>query len=73
MALKEVIRETVRETFTQLGIDGEHPLEMQRDFQYLRDLRTARTGMRKWITRSLIGLGVGGIGTLAWRVLTTFL
>ena len=40
--LREVIQETVRETLTELGIDSEHALEMQRDMSFLRDLREAR-------------------------------
>jgi hypothetical protein len=39
--LKEIVAEGVQETFTQLGLDHENPLEMQRDFQYLREWRTA--------------------------------
>lgn len=39
--LKEIVSESVYETFTLLGLDHENPLEMQRDFQYLREWRTA--------------------------------
>lgn len=42
--LRELIAETVRETLTQMGADPAHPLEMQRDFQHLRQWRRAAIG-----------------------------
>lgn len=39
--LRGVVSEAVKETLTQLGIQSDHPIEMQRDFQHLRQWRRA--------------------------------
>jgi hypothetical protein len=36
---REVIRETVRETLISLGVDHTNPIEVQKDFAALRELR----------------------------------
>ena len=37
--LRALVAGTVRETLVQLGVDPSDPLEMQRDFQHLRQWR----------------------------------
>lgn len=57
--IKEIVSEGVYETFTQLGLDHENPLEMQRDFQYLRDWRVASEQLKS-----------KGLIILAWIIIT---
>lgn len=41
-----LVSEAVRQTLLQLGIDSANPLEMQRDFQHLRQWRRAGEDLR---------------------------
>ncbi len=63
--LNEIVSECIHATFTQLGLDHKHPLEMQRDFQYLRDWRSASEQIK---TKGLLVLVVivvtGTLGAL---------
>ncbi len=45
--VRKIIRETVRNTLTQLGIDYTKPIEMQKDFQYMRELRETSDFVKK--------------------------
>lgn len=66
--IRELARETVHQTFTMLGINVSDPLEVQRDFAWLRDGRLAfaaarRTGAKVvvvGIVTALIGAFVAG-------------
>lgn len=44
--LRKLIAEAVRETLVQMGADPSNPIEMQRDFQHLRQWRTAGEDLR---------------------------
>lgn len=54
--LRTVMRETVHETLLCLGIDTQNPLEMQKDFQSLREWRNLLTDARRKGTLAIIGL-----------------
>ncbi|HHW65649.1 MAG TPA: hypothetical protein GX403_17175 [Rhodocyclaceae bacterium] len=58
--LRELIAETVRETLTQMGADPAHPLEMQRDFQHLRQWRRSGEELRSKGTLALLGIFLSG-------------
>lgn len=59
--LRAIIRETVRETMLELGVDSSDNLEMQRDMSFLRDLRKARDSM----TAKMVAVAVGVLITAA--------
>lgn len=43
---EDLIKRTVKETLTSMGLDTSDPMEMQRDFQALRDWRLLYGTMR---------------------------
>lgn len=58
--LQELIALSVRQTLVQLGIDGDNPIEMQRDFQHLREWRKAGEDLRSKGLMTLWGLFIAG-------------
>lgn len=62
--IKELVAETVRQTLLQLGIDSANPIEMQRDFQHLREWRTAGTELKRKGMLALMGIFFSGVITL---------
>ena len=44
--ITKLVAEAVRQTLLQLGVDFTNPLEMQRDFQHLRQWRQAGEDLR---------------------------
>ncbi|MCP4897729.1 MAG: hypothetical protein GY906_12215 [bacterium] len=60
-----VVTATVKKTLIAMGIDACDPIEMQRDFQMLRDWRKASTSVRAKILMTAIGLlTAGALGAL---------
>ena len=39
--IRSLVRETVEETLTKFGVDTSDPIQLQRDSQFVRDLRKA--------------------------------
>lgn len=71
--LRDVIRTTVRETLTSLGIDVTHPIETQADLAYLREFRTTTKAMlRKALLAAVGGLVTGGLACF-WLGFKAFL
>jgi len=64
--LKEIIHDSVGEAMTRLGVDAQNPLEMQRDFQHLRDWRLSVQAVKKKGVMALIGILVSGICAFIW-------
>jgi hypothetical protein len=61
--LRKLLRETVAETLTSIGISTTDPIEMQKDFQHLREWRVSMENVqRKGI---LTAVGVVSTGLLA--------
>lgn len=58
--LAKLVRDSVHQTLIQLGIDNSNPLEMQRDFQHLRQWRKAGEDLRSksiWFLASTVLAG----------------
>ena len=68
--LTNVVRDAVHETFVTLGIDSSDPIEMQRDFQHLREWRVTTEQVKKKGILTLAGLIVAGMAALVWLSLT---
>ena len=63
--LKEVVKEAMIETLVGLGIQASDPMEMQRDHQFLREIRlTAEKVKTKGILVSVGVLVTGLLGLL---------
>jgi len=71
--LKEIVKEAVGETLVQMGVDTSSPLEMQRDFQHLRDWRMAQEVVRRKGYAVMIGVLVTGGISLLWLGAKNFL
>lgn len=71
--MRELMRETVHETLTGLGVDQSDPLETQRDLAWLRDLRRASASARAKAGATLIGLLVAALGGAVWLGLRAML
>lgn len=53
---REAAREAVQELLTELGVDHRDPIEMQRDFQFLRDLRAGSAAVKRRSVLTLVGI-----------------
>lgn len=58
--LKKLIAEAVRETLLQMGADPSNPIEMQRDFQHLRQWRKAGEDLRAKGMFALLSIFITG-------------
>jgi hypothetical protein len=63
--VRETVRQTVNETFVRLGVEVDDPLEMQKDFQHLRDWRETTDSVKKKTMLTAVGIVMtGGIAAL---------
>lgn len=58
--LRKHISEAVREILVQMGADPSNPIEMQRDFQHLRQWRTAGEDLRAKGMFTLLSIFITG-------------
>lgn len=63
--VKDTVRETVKEMFTQFGIDVNQPLEVQKDFQHLNGWRKSTESVkRQGLIVAITILVTGALGIL---------
>jgi hypothetical protein len=60
MELRRLVAEGVDDALTKLGVDAENPIEMQRDFQHLREWREAVNSVKQKGILTVIGLILTG-------------
>lgn len=70
---RALIRETVHETFLMLGVTVDDPIEVQKDFQHLRDWRTTTESIKSKSLLALIGTLVSGLMAAAWVGIKEFI
>lgn len=68
--LREVVNQAVEETFIRMGVDASDPIEMQKDFQYLRDWRTTTEAVKRKSLLTIVGIIVVGMTALIWISIT---
>lgn len=64
--ISELVKHTINETLTTLGIDTRHPLAVQRDLQYLRDWRHTTESIRGKAVVAAVGIVVVGLCGVFW-------
>jgi hypothetical protein len=64
--LKDVVKDTVHETLTTIGIESDDPIEMQKDFSHLREWRITVQDVRKKGILTIVGLLVAGVVAFIW-------
>jgi hypothetical protein len=64
--LEALVKRTVNETLTSIGLDHKNPIELQKDFQSLREWRQAMQEVRKKTLITLIGILVTGLAAAIW-------
>jgi hypothetical protein len=64
--LHDLVRLVVKETLVGLGADVENPMEMQQDFQSLREWRITADTIKKKTLVVCIGTIVAGIIAAIW-------
>lgn len=64
--LKALMSEAVRDAFTKMGIDADEPLEMQKDFQHLREWRVAVAAARTKTMLSVMAILITGAMGAVW-------
>lgn len=63
---RDLIRDTVRETFLMMGVKVDDPLEVQKDFQHLREWRTTMESVKSKGLLTIIGVAVSGVTAAVW-------
>jgi len=71
--VKDLMKEAVTQTLTGLGFDTEHPLDMQRDLQYLRDWRHTTESIRGKAILASVAIAVLGLAGMLWLGFKTYL
>lgn len=61
-----IVSKAVHETLVQMGVDTSSPIEMQRDFQHLRDWRQAQEAIKRKGYLTLVSILVTGVLGLVW-------
>lgn len=64
--LKEICKEAVEETFTRLGVDIEEPIEIQKDFSYIRQLRKTTEVVQHKTILAVFGLALSAMAAALW-------
>jgi len=66
---REIIRQTVRETLSTMGMDVEDPHAMRRDLAALRDFRNTREKGKAAAIWALVTAAVSGAVAAIWQAI----
>lgn len=64
--VRALVKATVHETLTTLGVDQADPLSVQQDFAWLRRMRAATSSAWGKVGASLLGIIVAALAGAAW-------
>lgn len=64
--VKDTVKETVKETLIALGIDACDPMDMQRDFQFLREVRQMTEKVKGKTVLAVAGVLVAALLGVIW-------
>lgn len=61
-----IVEKAVKETLTLMGVDTTDPIEMQKDFQALREWRNTTAQIRSKGLMTLVGIVTAGFLGVLW-------
>lgn len=64
--MQDIVKTTVIETLTHVGVDASDPVEMQKDFNHLREWRIVVNDVRKKSILTILGLLLTGVLAFIW-------
>lgn len=64
--VRKIIKESVAETLVSFGVNPKEPVELQKDFSFLREWRITTDTVKKRGLFTIIGMLVAGGLTLLW-------
>jgi hypothetical protein len=64
--IRELVKQAVEETLTSLGVAHGNPLEMQKDFSFMRELRVTSQAAREKGMLVLLGLLITAGASVVW-------
>jgi hypothetical protein len=64
--IKTLVTRTVKETLTTIGLDVTNPIELQKDFQAIREFRETFNSAKKRAILTFIGLVVVAATSALW-------
>ncbi len=71
--IRELVESTVLRTFERLGLDAEDPIQVQRDFQFMRDWRLSSESVKAKALVAAVGILVAGaMGALFMGIVSMF-
>ncbi len=68
-----LVERTVLHTFERFGIDPDDPIEVQKDFSFVRDWRKSVKAVRSKALITAVGIVVVGIAAALWLGFKTIL
>jgi len=64
--ISESVQNGVHEGLLRVGLDTTDPIQLQRDFQFIRDLRQTSDSIRSKAILTTIGVTVTGAAAVIW-------
>jgi len=64
--LRTLMQEAVQDAFLKIGVDSDDPIEMQKDFQHLREWRMAVATFRTRGVLTMLALLISGCAAALW-------
>lgn len=67
--IRKIVKDTVAETLTALGVDSENPIEFQKDMAHVRAWRNSTDKVKSQSLMAAVGvITLGGLG-LIWQAI----
>jgi hypothetical protein len=67
--IRRIVDATVTDTLLKLGIDASDPIELQADFQHLRQWRESIATVKRQSLLTAIGIVTAGVLGLVWMAI----
>ncbi len=64
--VRDIVKQTVAEVLTTMGIEVDDPRKMQADFLHLRKGRLGSIQIATWTKRSAVSAAMGGLVWAVW-------
>ena len=71
--VREIVKDTTHETLVHVGVQADDPIEVQKDFQFIRDWRKSSQSVKSKAVVASIGFFVSAALGAAWMGLRSWI